>query len=171
MRNNLADAVGSINLRAAGTAEDTVISGSITATRGTIVFRNERFEIQRAIIDVAAAPATADPLVNIQAEARSAATASASCWAGRSERPRHHAQLRPALPQADIAALVTTGTSPPASRASRRWRRRASAPHEPLDREPDQRARPQGDRQAFRPHRFEFEPLAGAAAAPARPRA
>ncbi|HYE15180.1 MAG TPA: translocation/assembly module TamB domain-containing protein, partial [Pyrinomonadaceae bacterium] len=52
VRNNLADMVGSISLRARGTVDDPLISGRITVTRGTLAFRNEQFELQRGIIDL-----------------------------------------------------------------------------------------------------------------------
>ena len=52
VRNNLADMVGSLNLRVRGPIDAPVTSGRITATRGTVAFRNDRYEIQRAIIDL-----------------------------------------------------------------------------------------------------------------------
>lgn len=109
VRNNLADMVGSVNLRVTGTTEDPVISGRISATRGTIAFRNDRYEIQRAIIDLPPR-ADADPVVNVQAQAdirgyRVTVSMSGPLSGGLTTT----ATSDPPLPQADVIALITTG--------------------------------------------------------------
>ena len=45
VRNNLADLVGSVSLQLDGPVNDPTISGRITATSGTLNFRNDRYEI------------------------------------------------------------------------------------------------------------------------------
>ena len=50
VRNNLADLVGSVSLQINGPVKDPVIAGRITATSGTLTFRNDRYDIKRAFI-------------------------------------------------------------------------------------------------------------------------
>ncbi|HEV3471132.1 MAG TPA: translocation/assembly module TamB domain-containing protein [Pyrinomonadaceae bacterium] len=109
VRNNLADIVGSINLRAVGPVDDPVISGRITATRGTLAFRNDRFEIQRAIIDLPPRRG-ADPVLNILAEAEIAGYRITPAITGPLSQPVVNLRSDPALPQADIVSLITTGS-------------------------------------------------------------
>src|SRR5690349_13252039 len=52
VRNNLADLVGSVSLQLDGPVNDPTISGRITATSGTLNFRNDRYEITRALLDL-----------------------------------------------------------------------------------------------------------------------
>ncbi|HYH86219.1 MAG TPA: translocation/assembly module TamB domain-containing protein [Pyrinomonadaceae bacterium] len=109
VRNNLADAVGSLNLRVRGPSEAPIRSGRITMTRGTITFRNDRYEIQRAVIDLPPR-ADADPIVNIQAQSdirgyRVTVTMSGPLSGGL----QTTASSDPPLPQADVIALITTG--------------------------------------------------------------
>jgi autotransporter translocation and assembly factor TamB len=109
IRNNLADMVGSLNLRVSGPIDAPVSSGRITATRGTIAFRNDRYEIQRAIIDLPPRP-EAPPVVNLQAQAdirgyRITVTMSGPLSGGLTTT----ATSDPPLPQADVIALITTG--------------------------------------------------------------
>jgi len=109
VRNNLADIVGSINVRAAGPIDDPVISGRVTSTRGTLAFRNDRFEIQRAIIDLPPRR-DADPVLNILAEAEIAGYRITPAITGPLSQPVVNLRSDPALPQADIVSLITTGS-------------------------------------------------------------
>jgi autotransporter translocation and assembly factor TamB len=109
VHNNLADLIGSVNLRVHGSMEDPVISGRITATRGTIAFRNDQYEVQRAVIDLPPR-ADADPIVNVQAQSdirgyRVTVTLSGPLSGGLTT----SVTSDPALPQADVIALITTG--------------------------------------------------------------
>ncbi len=52
VRNNLADLVGSVSLQLDGPVNDPTISGRITATSGTLNFRNDRYDITRALVDL-----------------------------------------------------------------------------------------------------------------------
>ena len=49
VRNNLADLVGSVSLQLDGPVNDPTISGRVTATSGTLNFRNDRYEITRLL--------------------------------------------------------------------------------------------------------------------------
>jgi hypothetical protein len=109
VRNNLADMVGSLNLRVQGPIDAPVSSGRITATRGTVAFRNDRYEILRAIIDLPPR-VEAPPVINLQAQAdirgyRVTVTMSGPISGGLTTT----ATSDPPLPQADVIALITTG--------------------------------------------------------------
>jgi autotransporter translocation and assembly factor TamB len=109
VRNNLADMVGSLNLRVSGPIDAPVTSGRITATRGTVAFRNDRYEILRAIVDLPPR-VEAPPVINLQAQAdirgyRVTVTMSGPISGGLTTT----ATSDPALPQADVIALITTG--------------------------------------------------------------
>jgi autotransporter translocation and assembly factor TamB len=67
MRNNLGDVVASINLRLDGPIKAPIIQGRITATRGTLNFRNSPYEITRGLIDYPARLG-ADPILNIEGQ-------------------------------------------------------------------------------------------------------
>jgi autotransporter translocation and assembly factor TamB len=108
VRNNLADIVGSLSVRVVGSVDDPVISGRVTATRGTLAFRNDRFEIQRAIIDLPPRRG-ADPVLNIQAESEIRGYRIIVGITGPLSQPATSLRSDPALPQADVVALITTG--------------------------------------------------------------
>ncbi|HSL52994.1 MAG TPA: translocation/assembly module TamB domain-containing protein, partial [Pyrinomonadaceae bacterium] len=63
VRNNLADLVGSVSLQLDGPVNDPTISGRITATSGTLNFRNDRYDITRALVDLPPSR-NADPVLN-----------------------------------------------------------------------------------------------------------
>jgi translocation and assembly module TamB len=108
VRNNLADLVGSVNLQIRGTAEEPVIGGRITVARGTLNFRNDRYELTRAYIDLPAR-ANADPILNIQAEAEIKGYRVVVGLTGPLSSPTAVVRSDPALPQSDVVALITTG--------------------------------------------------------------
>ena len=108
VRNNLADLVGSTDLLIIGTLDDPLISGRISVTQGTIVFRNDRYEITRALIDLPA-QRNADPLLNINAEAEIRGYRVIVSLNGELTRPQATVRSDPALPQSDVVALITTG--------------------------------------------------------------
>ncbi|HEX8284078.1 MAG TPA: translocation/assembly module TamB domain-containing protein [Pyrinomonadaceae bacterium] len=109
VRNNLADMVGSLNLRVQGPIDAPVTSGRITATRGTVAFRNDRYEIQRATVDLPPR-VEAPPVINLQAQSdirgyRVTVSMSGPISGGLTTT----ATSDPPLPQADVIALITTG--------------------------------------------------------------
>ncbi|MGI9168413.1 MAG: translocation/assembly module TamB domain-containing protein [Pyrinomonadaceae bacterium] len=108
VRNNLADLVGSVSLRLNGPVKDPVISGRITATSGTLNFRNDRYEITRVLMDLPASPG-ADPIINIQAEAQIRGYRVTVSLSGPLSQPTVAVRSEPALPQDDVVALITTG--------------------------------------------------------------
>lgn len=108
IRNNLADARGSAVLQIRGTANDPVISGRIALNQGTITFRNDRYELTRAFIDLPA-QRNADPIINVNAETEIRGYRVIVSLAGELSNPQATLRSDPALPQADVVALVTTG--------------------------------------------------------------
>lgn len=109
VRNNLADLVGSVSLRIGGTVNDEVISGRITSTRGTINFRNDRYELTRALIDLPPRR-DADPVLNIQAESEIRGYRVIVGLNGELSKLQANVRSEPSLPQADVVSLITTGT-------------------------------------------------------------
>ncbi|MFN2455377.1 MAG: translocation/assembly module TamB domain-containing protein [Pyrinomonadaceae bacterium] len=110
VRNNLADLVGSLALRVNGSADDPIISGRVTATRGTLNFRQDRYELTRAYIDVPPSRLSeVDPFLNIQAESDIRGYRVIVGLTGRLTAPQVVLRSDPSLPQADVVALITTG--------------------------------------------------------------
>jgi translocation and assembly module TamB len=109
VRNNLADAVGSVSLQLRGRIEEPIISGRITATRGTINFiRNQRYELTRAIIDLPPSQEI-DPVLNVQAESEIKGYRTIVQLTGPLSQLTANVRSEPGLPQADVIALITTG--------------------------------------------------------------
>ena len=108
VRNNLADLVGSVSLQLDGPVNDPIISGRITATTGTLNFRNDRYDITRLLIDLPPAP-NADPVLNVQAEGQIRGYRVIVSLTGPLTQPQAAVRSEPALPQADVVSLITTG--------------------------------------------------------------
>lgn len=108
VRNNLADLVGSVSLQLDGPVNDPTISGRITATSGTLNFRNDRYEITRALVDLPPGR-NADPILNIQGESQIRGYRVIVGLNGPLSQPSASVRSEPALPQADVVSLITTG--------------------------------------------------------------
>ena len=108
VRNNLAETVGSVSLRINGPVKEPVVSGRITATSGTLNFRNNRHEIQRATIDLPGR-LDADPILNIQTVGEIAGYDVITSITGPLTQPTVTLRSDPALPQADVVSLILTG--------------------------------------------------------------
>ncbi|HEY6215775.1 MAG TPA: translocation/assembly module TamB domain-containing protein [Pyrinomonadaceae bacterium] len=108
VRNNLADLVGSVSLQLDGPVNDPTISGRITATSGTLNFRNDRYDITRALVDLPPSR-NADPILNIQGESQIRGYRVIVGLNGPLSQPQATVRSEPALPQADVVSLITTG--------------------------------------------------------------
>jgi translocation and assembly module TamB len=108
VRNNLADLVGSVSLQLNGPVSDPLISGRITATSGTLNFRNDRYEITRALMDLPSRR-NADPVINIQGESQIRGYRVIVSFTGPLSQPQAVVRSEPALPQEDVVSLITTG--------------------------------------------------------------
>ncbi|MDQ3042135.1 MAG: translocation/assembly module TamB, partial [Acidobacteriota bacterium] len=111
VRNNLADLTASASLRVTGDTEFPQISGRVTANSGTIFFRKERYEVQRGTLEFP--PNTnIEPFINLQAEAEINGYQVIVNLVGElTNTDTLNATVRssPALPQADVISLITTG--------------------------------------------------------------
>jgi translocation and assembly module TamB len=108
VRNNLADLVGSVSLQLDGPVNDPTISGRVTATSGTLNFRNDRYDITRALVDLPPSR-NADPVLNIQGESQIRGYRVIVGLTGPLSQPQAIVRSEPALPQADVVSLITTG--------------------------------------------------------------
>lgn len=109
VRNNVADAVGSVTLQVRGPAEEPIISGRVNITRGTINFiRNQRYELTRAIIDLPPQQQL-DPVFNVQAESEIKGYRTIVQLTGPLSQLSAVVRSEPALPQADVVSLITRG--------------------------------------------------------------
>jgi len=108
VRNNLADLVGSVSLQLDGPVNDPIISGRITSTSGTLNFRNDRYEITRVLVDLPPSR-NADPVLNIQGESQIRGYRVIVGLTGPLSHPQAVVRSEPALPQADVVSLITTG--------------------------------------------------------------
>jgi translocation and assembly module TamB len=112
VKNNIADLTASISLSLTGDADNPRISGRITANSGTIFFRRERYQVQRGVLEFP--PDTGiEPVINLQAETDIAGYQIYVNISGPltdTELLAANVRSSPALPQADIVSLITTGT-------------------------------------------------------------
>lgn len=112
VRNNLADLTASLALRVTGDIDTPQVTGRVTANSGTILFRYERYEVQR--LELVFPPNTSfEPIINLQAEAEIQGyqvVASLSGSLSDMETLTANVRSNPALPQADVVSLITTGS-------------------------------------------------------------
>ncbi len=108
VRNNLADLVGSVSLQLDGPVTDPTISGRVLSTSGTMNFRNDRYDITRALVDLPPAR-HADPIINIQGESQIRGYRIIVSLTGPLSQPQAIVRSEPSLPQADVVSLITTG--------------------------------------------------------------
>jgi translocation and assembly module TamB len=109
MRNNLGSVVASVNLRLDGPIKAPIIQGRITATRGTLNFRNSPYEITRGLIDYPARLG-ADPILNIEGQSVIRGYRVTALIDGPLSHPQTTVSSEPALPQADVVSLILTGS-------------------------------------------------------------
>jgi translocation and assembly module TamB len=109
MRNNLGDLVASVSLELNGPVKDPIVEGRITATRGTLNFRNNPYEITRGLIDFPPRLG-ADPILNIEGEAVIRGYRVTARLEGPLTHPTTTVSSEPSLPQGDVVSLVLNGT-------------------------------------------------------------
>lgn len=111
VRNNIADLTASVSLALTGDADNPRIAGRITANSGTIFFRKDRYVVQRGVLEFP--PETAiEPIINLQAETEIAGYQIFVNLSGPltdTELLAANVRSSPALPQADVVSLITTG--------------------------------------------------------------
>ncbi|MGQ0760460.1 MAG: translocation/assembly module TamB domain-containing protein [Acidobacteriota bacterium] len=109
MRNNLGNVVASINLRLDGPIGAPVIQGRVTATSGTLNFRNSPYELTRGLVDFPGR-LSADPVLNIAGESVIRGYRVRVAITGPLSNPNTTVGSEPALPQADVVSLILTGS-------------------------------------------------------------
>ncbi len=109
MHNNLGDLVASVSLQLNGQVKDPIIEGRITATRGTLNFRNNPYEITRGLIYLPPRLG-ADPVLNIEGQAVIRGYRVTALLEGPLSHPTTNVSSEPALPQGDVVSLVLNGT-------------------------------------------------------------
>jgi translocation and assembly module TamB len=109
MRNNLGDLVASISLQLNGPVKDPIIEGRITATRGTLNFRNNPYELTRGLIYFPARRG-ADPVLNIEGQSVIRGYRVTALLEGPLTHPTTSVTSEPSLPQADVVSLIISGT-------------------------------------------------------------
>jgi translocation and assembly module TamB len=109
MHNNLGDIVASVSLQLNGQVKDPIIEGRITASRGTLNFRNNPYEITRGLVYFPARLG-ADPILNIEGQSVIRGYRVTALLEGPLSHPTTTVSSEPALPQADVVSLILTGT-------------------------------------------------------------
>ncbi len=109
VRNNLANLTASVSLRLNGLVKDPIIEGPITATSGTISFRNNPYDITRGRLDFPARRG-ADPIINLAADSVIRGYRVTVNLNGPLSNPLSTLSSEPSLPQADVVSLVLNGT-------------------------------------------------------------
>jgi len=109
VRNNLGDIVASVSLELNGPVKDPEIGGRITATRGTLNFRNNPYEITRGLVYFPARQG-GDPVLNIEGQSVIRGYRVTVQLEGPLTHPQTNVSAEPSLPQADVVSLILTGT-------------------------------------------------------------
>ncbi|HSO76905.1 MAG TPA: translocation/assembly module TamB domain-containing protein [Blastocatellia bacterium] len=109
VKNNLADAIGSAFLNLRGTLDQPLVSGRVMLTRGTLEFRNGRYDLTRALITIPGRRG-ADPTIDFQTEADIRGYHITIGFNGPLAKLRTTVRSEPELPEADIVSLILTGT-------------------------------------------------------------
>ena len=113
VRNNIADLTASVSLRLTGTTENPQISGRITANSGTVSFRKDRYIVQRGVLEFPPNATGIEPVINLQAESEIGGYQVFVNLSGPltdTEQLVATVRSSPALPQADVISLITTGS-------------------------------------------------------------
>lgn len=112
IRNNIADLTGSADLRVTGSIENPQISGRIIANEGTVFFRDDRYELQRGTLTFPPS-SSIEPVINLSAVSEIAGYQVFVNLSGNLSDPDSFSattRSNPALPQADVVSLITTGS-------------------------------------------------------------
>ncbi len=113
VRNNLADVTASLSLRVSGDLDYPLVAGRITAGSGTLFYRNDRYEVQRGELVFPPNTEGVDPVIGLQAESEINGYQIFLNLDGRlsdTENLKATVRSNPALPQADVISLITTGS-------------------------------------------------------------
>lgn len=112
VRNNIADLTASVSLVLTGDANEPRLSGRITANSGTMFYRNDRYDIQRGVLEFPP-DTTIEPVIDLQAESEINGYQIFVNLSGPlkdTERLTANVRSVPALPSDDVVSLITTGS-------------------------------------------------------------
>lgn len=113
VRNNIADLTASLSLRVTGDIDYPSVAGRVTATNGTLFFRNDRYNVQRAEVVFPPNSDGIEPVVNLQAESEIGGYQILVNLSGPltdTQALVANVRSNPSLPQADVISLITTGS-------------------------------------------------------------
>jgi len=109
VKNNLADAVGSAYINLRGSLDAPQASGRILLTRGTLNFRNGRYDLTRALITIPGRRG-AEPTIDFQAESDIRGYHISINFNGTIAKLQTTVRSEPELPEPDIISLILTGS-------------------------------------------------------------
>jgi translocation and assembly module TamB len=109
VRNNLADAVGSAYLNIRGSLDEPVVSGRVLLSRGTLEFRNGRYELVRGLITIPGRRGS-DVIVDFQTEADIRGYHVTISFNGTIAKLQTQVRSEPELPEPEIISLILTGS-------------------------------------------------------------
>jgi len=109
VKNNLADAVGSAYINLRGSLDDPQASGRILLTRGSLNFRNGRYDLTRALITIPGRRG-AEPTIDFQAESDIRGYHISINFNGTIAKLQTTVRSDPELPEPDIISLILTGS-------------------------------------------------------------
>lgn len=113
VRNNLADLTASLSLRVTGDLDFPQVAGRIFANGGTLFYRKDRYVVQRGEIVFPPNTDGIEPIVNLQLETEISGYQIYVNLNGKltdTENLNATVRSNPALPQADVISLITTGS-------------------------------------------------------------
>ena len=109
VKNNLADAVGSAYINLRGSLDAPQASGRILLTRGTLNFRNGRYDLIRGLMTIPGRRG-AEPTVDFQTEADIRGYHITINFNGTIAKLQTTVRSEPELPEPDIISLILTGS-------------------------------------------------------------
>jgi len=108
VKDNLADAVGSAYLNIRGSLDEPAVSGRILLSRGTLEFRNGRFDLTRGVVTLPGGRRN-EPVLDFQSEADITGYHITANFNGPLSKLQTTLRSDPELPETDIVSLVLTG--------------------------------------------------------------
>ena len=111
VRNNLIDAVGSVNLNVRGTLSNPVILGAVTVNEGRLFFENNEYEITRGTV-LFNNPRRTQPTWNVEAQTQVRDISVTASVRGSFDQLRLSLSSDPPLPSPLILSLLTVGQTP-----------------------------------------------------------
>lgn len=109
VKNNLADAVGSAYINLRGSIDTPQASGRILLSRGTINFRNGRYDLTRGLVTIPGRRGV-DPTIDFQTEADIRGYHITIAFNGPIAKLQTTVVSEPELPETDIISLILTGS-------------------------------------------------------------